>query len=339
MNPVPTLPLLFRRATSSTTQLQGQQQQDHQQQQPEQEQQQVVQQQQHYRRYPFHDMLCRLKAFQQSKGRFPRHQEVDADGVRIGLWVKTQRRSYHVGKLSAECIAALERVPGWAWRVAQPKSSWHERFARLKAFQQSRGATPQQNEVDHDGVRIGNWVHFQRQSYQRKQMPANRIAALEEVPGWSWSERTEFDDWVDMARAFQQANGCIPKCYDTWDGKNVGLWVKSTRSAYKKGGLSQEKITACETITGWVWKVTHRRTNRIPFDLGLSALKAFVEAHGRLPTCYEIGGQPLELHLGRWVMTCRSRKRKGQLTLDQIAGLEGVLGWWWEKPPRPFRLW
>ena len=213
-------------------------------------------------------MLYRLKSFQQSNGRFPQQREADADGVRLGAWVSNKRSAYHRGKLVAGRIKALEGVPGWSWRVGQPKPSWHERLARLKAFQQSRGALPQGSAVGHDGVRIGTWVHEQRKSYQRKQMSADRIAALEEVPGWSWCERTEFDDWVDMVRASQQANGHIPKQHDTWDGKNVGKWVMTARSAYKKGGLSEEMIAACEAIRGWVWKIVLLVTAPLTTNIG-----------------------------------------------------------------------
>ena len=143
--------------------------------------------------------------------------------------------------------------------------SWEDRLDRLKSFQQVKGRAPKRNEVDGDGVKLGEWIHSQRTAYRKKLMPADRIAALEATPGWAW-------------------------------------------------------------------KVNQRRSQIIPFDLGLSALKAFVQAQGQLPHRSEVGGKPLELHLGVWVKSCRSRKRKGQLTPDQIAALEKVSGWWWERP-------
>ena len=283
------------------------------------------------------DSLDCLKAFEQSNGRLPRLTEAGADGVRIGNWVNHQRTAYRLGKLSAERILAIEGVPGWAWRVQPgPKTSWEDRLDCLKTFQHSNGRLPQQIEADADGRRLGNWVNTQQRAYHSGKLSSERITALAEVPGWAWRVPRGLgsDDWVDMARAFQQANGHLPQQGDTWDGRNVGTWVFNKRVAYHKGGLSQEMIAACEAIPGWVWKVKYRRSGKIAFDLGLSALKAFVQAHGRLPQACEVGGKPLELHLGQWIPECRRRKRQGKLTPDQIAALEGVPGWWWEKAPK-----
>ena len=158
---------------------------------------------------------------------------------------------------------ALEGVPGWAW-TAQ-KTSWQDRLDRLKVFQQGKGRLPKQKEVDADGLTLGEWIHSQRSAYRKKLMPADRIAALEAIPGWAW-------------------------------------------------------------------KVNHRQGDKITFDQGLSALKAFVQAHGQMPPHREVGGEPLELHLGKWVSKCRSRTREGNMTPDQIAALEYVSGWWWERP-------
>ena len=329
------LPLASRRLSSCPISCTAQQDQQQQQQQPEKQQlAQQQQQQQNGRHSHFQDMVHRLKLFQQSKGRLPRQTETDADGVRLGWWINTQRMAYRRGKLLAEHITSLEGVPGWAWRVELGSTtSWEDKLHRLRAFQQEEGRLPRQNEADGEGVQLGAWLNTQRIVYRKQQMPADRVAALEGVHGWSWRGKTdvhEVYDWVDTARAFQQAKGHIPKRLDTWDGKNIGKWVQNARAAYWKGGLSQEIIAACEAIPGWVWKERHRRSQSIPFDLGISVLEAFVQAHGRLPVYSEVGGEPSKVHVGHWASYCRARKRKGHLTADQIAALEGVVGWWWD---------
>jgi len=58
-------------------------------------------------------ILCR---FVETNARLPTRREC-VDGVQIGSWIDTQRQTYKKGKLSADRIALLERVPQWKWRV------------------------------------------------------------------------------------------------------------------------------------------------------------------------------------------------------------------------------
>uniref|UniRef100_UPI0015C42E1C helicase associated domain-containing protein n=1 Tax=Mycobacterium avium TaxID=1764 RepID=UPI0015C42E1C len=37
------------------------------------------------------------------------------DGIKLGQWARDQRRKYRQGRVSAERVARLEALPGWAW--------------------------------------------------------------------------------------------------------------------------------------------------------------------------------------------------------------------------------
>ena len=59
-----------------------------------------------------------LQAFVEREGhaRVPQGYETE-DGVKLGHWVATQRKSYRRGKLSPERQKALESLPGWEWNA------------------------------------------------------------------------------------------------------------------------------------------------------------------------------------------------------------------------------
>ena len=202
----------------------------------------------------------------------------------------------------------------------------------------SNGRLPQRGEIDAAGVKIGQWVQNQRDKHNAGQLITERVAALEGVPGWTWRffVMTEVDVWLNALRAYKEANGHLPKHRDSWGDLNIGFWINNQRNAYRKGLLPAELVASLEAVPGWVWKLRNVR-KVVPFEAGLACLNRFVQAHGRLPNTRETGDNPNVLHLGGWLSSCRSRKKQGKLTADQITALEQVPGWGW-RSKTPFRL-
>ena len=287
----------------------------------------------------FHEGLEEVKTYVGVHGRLPpRREKASKAKISLRTWLDFKRKQYECGTLPSEMAAALDEALGEVCRARQ-WPSFEEMLDRLKVFQQSRGRLPQQKETDADGLRIGNWINTQRMAYKNGKLGAERIAALEVVPGWAWSvqKHTADEVWLDIIRAFEKAYGRLPRKTETWDGMTVGRWVSHKRHSYKRGLLSQQQIAACEDLPGWVWAMHLKRCGKVPFDAGLAILKQYVGINGRLPSTLQVGDEPMRLHLGNWLGNCRRRKRRGQLSPDQIAALEEVPGWWWECP-RPFRL-
>ena len=48
--------------------------------------------------------------------RMPRQTE-SHEGLRLGIWVRTQRRAYAEGRLTIERATLLAGVPGWVWNT------------------------------------------------------------------------------------------------------------------------------------------------------------------------------------------------------------------------------
>merc|ERR1719491_1503938 len=111
---------------------------------------------------------------------------------KLGNWVMTQRQQYQrmqEGKTSPMNKERIELLEGLAfkWSVYKdtwPEKGWHAQFKRLAEFHKIHGTTTVTAKYTPD-PKLGNWVRYQRQQYQRMQkgktstMNKERIQLLE----------------------------------------------------------------------------------------------------------------------------------------------------------------
>ena len=209
----------------------------------------------------FSNILSRVKAFQQSNRKLPQHLDVDANGVKIGSWVQNQRDKHNAGRLSAEHVAALERLSGWTWRyfVRNEVDVW---VVALMAFQKANDRLPKQKE-SWDGFKIGQWVNEQRKAYYQGRLSPEVIASLEAVPGWVWRLRNKrinkipFEAGLANLLSFVQAHRRLPKHREVGgvpDQMHLGVWVGNCRTKKKQGRLTPDQTAALEQVPGWWWE-------------------------------------------------------------------------------------
>ena len=124
-----------------------------------------------------------LKAFATKEGHArPPTAFKAADGFRLGAWVDRQRQAK--AELTAERVARLEALPGWAW--GKLDFQWEEGFRHLKAFATKEGhARPPIAFKTAEGFSLGTWVGTQR--VKKTVLTAERVARLEALPGWVWN--------------------------------------------------------------------------------------------------------------------------------------------------------
>ena len=83
----------------------------------------------------------------------------EISGVKLGEWIRTQRKNYKNNKLSKEKIKFLNDI-GMVW--SQFDNQWQENYDLAKKYFLKNGnlLIPERYEIN--GVKLGKWIHSQR---------------------------------------------------------------------------------------------------------------------------------------------------------------------------------
>jgi len=115
----------------------------------------------------------------------PSRTYIAPDGFRLGQWVNSYARPLHKkGRISAERVAQLDDLPGWAWDAFAVK--WEEAFARLTAFIAREGHSSVPHSYKEDGFNLGSWVNTQRSKHSKGKLDPEQAKRLDALQGWTW---------------------------------------------------------------------------------------------------------------------------------------------------------
>ncbi len=227
--------------------------------------------------------------------------------------------------------------------LLSPAAAWLVKLEELTAHVAAHGALPL---LRHPS--LGMWIANQRRAHKAWQagercpytMDDDRAAALEAVDGWAWDgNEVMFQAKLEELRAYVAAHGALPPL----DYPSLGEWISLQRQVYKAwdkagkpGGkaMNQDRVVLLEAFEGWAWDPVEAT-----WQAKLAQLRAYVAAHGALPT------RGKHVSLASWITTQRKAYRAWQaggqcsneMNDKRKAALEGVDGWKWESNtgPRP----
>lgn len=136
--------------------------------------------------------------------------------------------------------------------------------------------------IDRHGRKLGRWVDEQRRRKRAGKIRTDRVEYLESV-GFAWDGRKAFQEqaWNTMYQrllSYKKNHGgstVVPQEY-TSDPK-LGLWVHDQRKKMKTGKLSEDRISALNSI-GFTWEIRQAR-NEIKDNGGSTA-------QTRIPNCH-----------------------------------------------------
>jgi superfamily II DNA or RNA helicase len=190
-----------------------------------------------------------FQALREKLGRNPSSIASDATEKRLGIWMITQRLQKKNGTLPAERIAILEAIPGWLWTM----HDYNEVFNKFRTLREKLGHDPSSAASDATERRFGRWMSMQRRKKKKGTLPAERIAMLEAIPGWTWTAY-DYDEVANRFQALREKLGRDPsKVASDATERWMGSWLGTQRYEKKKGTLPEERIAILEAIPGWSW--------------------------------------------------------------------------------------
>lgn len=200
------------------------------------------------------DMFNALVEYQNTYGNLKVPAKyVTSDGKPLGRWLINQRSLYLKGTLPIEHQEKLESI-GIIWKGNETK--WIMMYKLAVEYQEKHGnLNIPQYYVTSDGKSLGLWLQTQRNNYREGKLKQERIKLLEDIGIiWKVNQRYTWEEMFLLAKKYyeENANLLIPKDYKAPNGANVGLWLFTQRSSYRKGTLSEERVKALESI-GVVW--------------------------------------------------------------------------------------
>lgn len=209
---------------------------------------------------------------------------------------------------------------------------WHDRLNEVTEFVRKHGRNPSSSITEE--APLASWFTMQRVRLRSGNMRADRAAILDErLPHWrdTKSRTSRFDDNLKAYVAFVNANGRYPvSTADNEDEKRLAIWMSNQKAQARRNEASAQTIAALDAaVPGWnEWqRKPQNRSGHYPkWDENLDLLAAFIKEKGVKPV-FECDDAE-ERRLAAWLNNQRRMFRKGQLTPDRAAKLDGKVPDW-----------
>lgn len=232
-------------------------------------------------------------------------------------WISAQRSLYAKGTLRRDRQEKLEALEIWTWSPFD--DAWETGFEALKKHLLSGGTTTVHRDFKVDGIVLANWIRVRRHNSER--LSSERKAALEALPGWSWSPFEEkWQEKYDVVARELLKNGDLlfPDLAEP-EKSQVREWLASQRK-HRFTRLSENQRISLEKLPGWAWSPLDGRWAK-KFRL----LEEYFEEFGtsRVPANKSFKGA----RLGAWVSQIRGKRER--LEPHRISQLESLRDWTW----------
>jgi hypothetical protein len=162
---------------------------------------------------------------------------------------------------------ALSSIPGLTPK--EDIDSFQVTVSQLQEFlaQNKRmpGRTKDKADAENQEASLARFVSWNRWLMAKGRLSSDRASQLEALPGWSWNARE--DQWeTGLARLEQFAKEygtcLVPQTFVCNDGFQLGAWVGTKRTQFKRGRLPGDRVRILESLPGWDWKPSRGRAGR-----------------------------------------------------------------------------
>ena len=226
----------------------------------------------------------------------------------LGRWVRGQRDSMKLGRLSADRKSELDAI-GFEFNVID--SNWEGMFKELLAYKEQYSNT---NVPITWSTHLGTWVSLQRKaskSSDRGAMTVERKARLDSIgfiwdaSSWAWNENFLKLKFYQLEHGNLNVQNKYPS--------EFGDWISRQRSLYASGDLEPDRKERLQQI-GFIWDA-----NFIKWVSFLDELQKYKKEFGNTDV-----PQNWPTKLGRWVATQRSAEKNGTLADERKQRLADI---------------
>ena len=247
---------------------------------------------------------------------------VTDNGVKLGMWIKTQRRAYNGSNkvsINDKQIKKLESI-GMVWKLKK-RNQWDEYYEEAKKYYLENGnlLVPHEYKTT-NGYNLGYWISDQRAQYKKNKINEENVILLNSIDMvWRIVTVHTWDEVYEKAKDYFNDNGdlLVPQNYEDSEGFGLGIWITNQRIKYKKHELTEEQIKMLESI-GMVWIVKQKRAWEDYYEYALQ----YYEQHLNLLVSvdYEVDG----IKLGSWLANQRRARKANKLNQYQIELLDNI---------------
>ncbi len=164
------------------------------------------------------------------------------NGIKLGVWVQTQRMNYKRDTLTEKQIQLLEQI-GMSWHQFQNK--WNTGYEYAKTyFAENGNINVPMDYVTEDGYKLGVWTLSQRNKYKVGKLKNIEIEKLEDLDIIWLPTEMVWQSTFDEAKQFlaEKGNLKIPATYLTKDGLKLKSWLANQKTKLRTGKLSKDRI-------------------------------------------------------------------------------------------------
>ncbi|MFE3629424.1 DEAD/DEAH box helicase [Streptomyces goshikiensis] len=212
--------------------------------------------------------------------------------------------------------------------VEQVTEDWFASFGQLERYAAEHGHAAVPFSAERGS--LGSWASAQRARHAVGDLPPQRVALLEGLPGWSWRlmDTKRERGRQELAQFIAETGHAgVPRGHVTATGYRLDSFVTLVRNRRRDGLTDAEEIAYYDALPGWMWNVIEAK-----FQVFLEHLDAYVAVNGhtRVPQRYvsELNGATFVL--GLTVSRKRAEYRNGTLPAGQGDLLEARPRWHWD---------
>jgi hypothetical protein len=250
----------------------------------------------------------------------------DCDGdPKLASWAMSQRTRRKKGELSETQIQRMNEI-GYVWdfQAQKVQETWMKWYRELENYAKEQGNSHVPR--THNNTKLASWVWIQRirleKNYGSQPKLTNDQIALLDKLGFRWDVRGE--KWAERIEQLSQFRAQHGHC-DLSEDEDLKSWAQLQRTAQAEGKLDPERKAQLDAL-GFPWAGSVDRR----WDEMYDRLKEYHAENGNSDVPAKWNKDP---KLAAWLSAQRERRKKGQMTAEEILQLDS-LGVTWKSRDR-----